>query len=349
VGRARRIGARIALAVVLGGVLTSLTGCTGAAAGEGSGTVSLRLGYLPNLTHATAIVGLQQGLFAQSLGSGVRLSSRTFNAGGDAVQALFTGAIDAAYLGPSPTINAFAQSHGQAIRVVAGAASGGVSLVVKPSISGPSGLVGARIATPQLGNTQDVALRYWLLQQGLHAMPDGGGDVHVVPQDNASTVTAFASGAIDGAWVPEPYASRLVAAGGHVLVDERSLWPGGQFAVTNLVVTSSFLAGHPDVVKDLVAGSVAANAFINAQPDQARQVVAEALSHLSGRQQSAAALTPSWQTLTFTDDPLADTLRADAQHARAVGLLGAIDLRGLYDLTALNQLRQAASEAPVTS
>ncbi|HKW07379.1 MAG TPA: ABC transporter substrate-binding protein [Candidatus Dormibacteraeota bacterium] len=198
------------------------------AAPSDNGPLTLRLGYFPNLTHAPAMAGLSKGFFASSLGGDVTLETHTFNAGGDAVTAILSGSIDASFVGPNPTTNAFAQSHGEAIRVVAGATSGGALLVVKPSITSTAELKGKRIADPQLGGTQDVALRWFLKSNGLHSDTAGGGDVSILPQDNSQTLTAFKQGQIDGAWVPEPWASRLVVEGhGKVLVDERDLWPQG--------------------------------------------------------------------------------------------------------------------------
>jgi len=199
---------------------TSTGAPTSSAGAASAGT--LRLGYFPNLTHATAIVGVEKGFFAKALGS-TKLETKTFNAGGDAVTALFGNAIDATYIGPSPTINAWKQSNGAAIRIIAGATSGGAYLVVKPDITKPADLKGKTIATPQLGNTQDVAARAWLKSQGLSTNTQGGGDVEIKPQENAQTLDTFKAGQIDGAWVPEPYASRLVDAGGKVLVDEKTL------------------------------------------------------------------------------------------------------------------------------
>ena len=168
--------------------------------------------------------------------------------------ALLAGAIDATYIGPNPSVNAFQQSHG-AVRVVAGAASGGAYLVVKPNIDSAADLKGKKVASPQLGNTQDIALRSWLKQHGLKTDANGGGDVSVIPQDNATTLDTFRQGAIAGAWVPEPWATRLVdEGGGKILVDERTLWPQGQYVTTDLLVSTSFLKAHPDVVKRLLEG-----------------------------------------------------------------------------------------------
>ncbi|HSQ38187.1 MAG TPA: ABC transporter substrate-binding protein, partial [Acidimicrobiia bacterium] len=141
---------------------------------------TLRLGYFPNVTHAPAIVGHMEGFFADALGEDVTLEVSYFNAGPEAVESLFGEALDATFIGPNPAINAYAQSNGEAIRIVAGSTSGGAFLVVRPGIEMPQDLAGATIATPQLGNTQDVALRAWLIEQELSADTAGGGDVSIV-------------------------------------------------------------------------------------------------------------------------------------------------------------------------
>lgn len=333
-----------ALVVAVLGAAAALTGC---AEGDSSGKVTLRLGYFPNLTHATAIVGIEQGIVARELGGGVRLTTKTFNAGPAAVEALFSGGLDAAYIGPNPTINAWAQSKGKAIKVVAGAASGGAALVVRADITTPEQLRGRKIATPQLGNTQDVALRYWLRQHGLSATKDGGGEVAVLPQENAVTVDAFASRAIDGAWVPEPYATRLTAVGGRVLVDERDLWPGGRFVVTNLVVSTRFLTRHRDAVKRLVTAGVETNRLINADPAGAQRALIAGIARLGGKPLDAGQVAGAWQRMTFLDDPLAESLRTSARHAREVGLLGAVDLAGIHDVRLLNEVLAQRGAAAV--
>jgi NitT/TauT family transport system substrate-binding protein len=318
-----------------------LAACASPAAGDGS-TVPLRLGYFPNVTHATAIVGVERGIFADKLGSGVTLTTQTFNAGGDVVEAIFSGGLDASYVGPNPAINAWAQSEGTAIRIVSGATSGGAFLVVRPDISSPEQLAGTKLGSPQLGNTQDVALRAWLKDQGYQADLEGGGDVSILPQANADILTAFSAGELDGAWVPEPWATRMVEeGGGHILVDERDLWPDGEFVTTHLVVASEFLESHPDVVKRLLEGQVAANAFVNDNPAEAQQVVASAIGALTGAELDSAILAASWENLTFTNDPIASSLAESAAHAEDVGLLDPVDLNGIYDLTRLNEVLSA--------
>ncbi|MGH9149667.1 MAG: ABC transporter substrate-binding protein [Acidimicrobiales bacterium] len=320
--------------MLLAGVV--LGGCGGGGGGGGDGPTTVRLGYFPNLTHAAAIAGAERGIFAGALGPH-RLRTTTFNAGPAAVEALFSGALDATYIGPNPAINAFARSGGEAIRIVSGATSGGAALVVSPTISSVAQLKGTKLATPQLGGSQDVALRHWLKENGLRTDAQGGGDVSVLPQENAQTLETFRSGAIAGGWAPEPWATRLVQeAGAKVLVDERSLWPGGAFVTTHLVVRTAFLRDHPDAVRRLVEGQVEANAWVNANPAEAREVVNAGIEKLTGRRLSLAVLEAAWANLTFTNDPLASSLRASAEHAVAVGLLERVNLDGIYDLNLLN-------------
>jgi NitT/TauT family transport system substrate-binding protein len=335
-----------ALATLLGAATLGLAAC-GTDRASADGPVTLRLGHFPNLTHATAIVGLEKGIFAKELGPDVKIEVKTFNAGPEAIEALFQGAIDATYIGPNPTVNAWQKSNGKAAKVVAGAASGGVFFVVKPGITGPEQLRGKKIATPQLGNTQDVALRYWLRQKGLTTTKEGGGDVQIIPQDNASAVNAFTTGAIDGAWLPEPHASRLVAAGGRVLVDERDLWPDRKFVITNLLVSQKFLKRHRDVAKRLVAGSVASNDYITANPAQAQQALSDSIAKLTGKPLDAKQTAKAWESIAFTDDPVANSLRDGARHAQEVGLLQPVDLDGLYDLSLLNQVLKERGKTEV--
>jgi NitT/TauT family transport system substrate-binding protein len=213
---------------------------------------------------------------------------------------------------------------------------------VKPEITSVADLKGKKIATPQLGNTQDIALRSFLKEQGLQTTQEGGGDVSVVPQENSQTADTFATGDIDGAWVPEPYLSRLVNDGGKVLVDERTLWPEGKFVTTNLLVRTEFLEQHPDIVKALIEGQVAANKSVNDDPANAQKVVGTAIGKLTGKPLDPALVAQAWKTLTFTDDPLPSTLITGAENATDVGLLDKVDnLQGIYDLKLLNEVLEA--------
>jgi NitT/TauT family transport system substrate-binding protein len=337
-----------AIAVVALGAST-LTGC--GAGGSAAGAAStLRLGYFPNITHAPALVGVQNGIFADELGPNLKLETKTFNAGPSAIEALFSGAIDAAYIGPNPAINGWAQSKGSALHIIAGATSGGAALVVRDGIDSVDDLRGKKVATPQLANTQDVALRYWLTKQGLKIDQQGGGDVSVLPTPNAEAVAAFASGAIDAAWVPEPYVSQLVLEHkGKVLVDERDEWPGGRFVTTQLIVRAEFLKDQPDLVKRLLEGHVAAVTFTNTHRQEAQRAANEHLAALSGRPLPEHILAAAFKNLAFTVDPIAASLQDSAAHAQEVGLLDPVELTGIYDLGLLNQVLGASGQPPVSA
>jgi NitT/TauT family transport system substrate-binding protein len=321
--------------------------CGGASAKPEAST-TLRLGYFPSITHASAIAGVERGIFARALGPKVTLQTRTFNAGPEAVEAIFADALDATYIGPNPAINAYAKSKGEAVRVIAGATSGGAALVVKPSITNAAALKGRKLATPQRGNTQDVALRTWLAKQGLRTTVEGGGDVQIIPQANAQTLESFRAGAIDGAWVPEPWATRLVLdGGGTVLVDEAALWPGGRFVTTQLLVRTKFLRANPGVVQNLLAGHIDATTFVGEDPATAKQVVNAAIKTLTGKALAPAVIDQAWSKLTFTVDPVASSLAKSAADAIAAGLLEKVDLTGLYALAPLNGILRASGQKEV--
>lgn len=331
--------------------LVAIAACgSGAGADDGDDApLTIRLGYFPNLTHAPALVGLKQGFFASALGPGVTIESHTFNAGGDAVTAILSGSIDATFVGPNPAVNAYYQSHGEAVRIISGATSGGALLVVKPSIGSPAELKGTKIADPQLGGTQDIALRWYLKQRGFRTDTTGGGDVSVLPESNSITLNAFRQGQIDGAWVPEPWAGRLVAeGGGKVLVDERDLWPGGQFETTNLMVSKQFLDAHPKRTKALLEGLYQAVQFINANPAQAQSIVNDLVAGITGKRLAAGVVAAAWPHLNFTLDPLAPTVKTSADHAHSLGLLANVDLSGLFDVTPLNQVLAEHSQPAVS-
>ncbi|MFJ6571102.1 ABC transporter substrate-binding protein [Streptomyces sp. NPDC091292] len=309
---------------------------------------TVKIGYFPNLTHATALVGDQQGLFQKELG-GTKASYAQFNAGPSEIEALNSGSIDIGWIGPSPAINGYTKSQGKSLRIIGGSASGGVKLVVNPDkIKTLDDVKGKKIATPQLGNTQDVAFLNWIAEKGWKVDAQSGkGDVSVVRTDNKITPDAYKSGSIDGAWVPEPTASKLVAEGGKVLLDESDLWPDKKFVITNIIVSQKFLKEHPDVVEAVLRGSVRTNTWINANPDQAKAAANAKLKELSGKALPADVIDPAWKSIQFTDDPLASTLDTEAQHAVKAGLLEQPDLQGIYDLTTLNKVLKAEGEPAV--
>ncbi|MFJ2295232.1 aliphatic sulfonate ABC transporter substrate-binding protein [Streptomyces sp. NPDC087894] len=309
---------------------------------------TVKIGYFPNLTHATALVGIQEGLIAKELG-GTTVKPSTFNAGPSEIEALNAGSIDIGFIGPSPSINGYSKSKGQSLRIIGGSASGGVKLVVNPEkIKTLDDLKGKKIATPQLGNTQDVAFLNWISEKGWKVDAQSGkGDVSVVRSDNKVTPDAFKSGSLDGAWVPEPTASKLVSEGRKVLLDESKLWPDDKFVITNVIVSQKFLSEHPDVVDAVLRGTVNTNKWINANPDKAKASANSALEKLSGKALPAEVLDPAWESIQITDDPLAATLQAQADHAVKAGLLEKPDLAGIYDLKPLNKILKAEGRPEV--
>ncbi|MFF7186630.1 aliphatic sulfonate ABC transporter substrate-binding protein [Streptomyces sp. NPDC008222] len=312
------------------------------------GLDSVKIGYFGNLTHATALVGVQKGFFQKSLG-GTQAKYQIFNAGPSEIEALNSGAIDIGWIGPSPAINGYTKSDGKSLRIIGGSASGGVKLVVDPKkIKSLKDVKGKKIATPQLGNTQDVAFLNWVAEQGWKVDPESGkGDVSVVRTDNKVTPDAFKSGSIDGAWVPEPTASKLVAEGGKVLLDESSLWPDKKFVITNIIVSQKFLTEHPKAVEAVLKASVDTNKWINANPDEAKAAANKQLEADSGKALPANVLDPAWKSIQVTDDPLASTLNTEAQHAVKSGLLKDPKLDGIYDLTLLNKVLKDEGESTV--
>ena len=349
VRRIRSVAIGTVIGVVLGAAVVATTPASAANRAQDE-QVTLRLGYFPNVTHATAIVGVEGGLFEDKLGTGVKLELSTFNAGPAAVEALFADALDATYVGPNPAINAFAQSDGEAIRIISGATSGGAFLVVKPEITKVKDLKGKVIASPQLGNTQDVALRSYLKKKGLDTDTEGGGDVSIRPQDNALTLQLFQSGDIDGAWVPQPWAERLISeGGGKVLVDERDLWPAGKYVTTQLIVRTAYLDEHPDVVQKLLEGQVAANDFVNSNRDVAENLVASGIERATGKAIAPELVKATFDTVTFTNDPIASSLKKSAKDAVAVGLLEPVNLKGIYNLKLLNKVLKKAGQPTVSA
>lgn len=324
------------------------TRANAAVGGKKLSTDTVKIGYFPNLTHATALVGIQEGIIAKELGS-TTVKPSTFNAGPSEIEALNAGSIDIGFIGPSPAINGFTKSKGKSLRIIGGSASGGVKLVVNPKkIKTLDDLKGKKIATPQLGNTQDVAFLNWISEKGWKVDANSGkGDVSVVRTDNKVTPDAYRSGSIDGAWVPEPTASKLVAQGAKELLDESTLWPDNKFVITNIIVSQKFLAEHKDVVEAVLRGTVATNAWINANPDKAKASANTALKELSGKELPAEILDPAWKSVQFIDDPLAATLDAEAKHAVKAGLLEQPDLTGIYDLKPLNAILKAAGKPEV--
>lgn len=338
---------RTATAITTLGLMAAMmAGCASASADPGAAqgadpVTELRLGYFANVTHAPALVGLEKGLFEDALGD-IEVTTQVFNAGPAAIEALSAGAIDATYIGPNPSINTFIQSGGASARIVAGAATGGAALVVRDGIDDPADLEGTTLATPQLGNTQDVSLRVWLADQGFETDTSGGGDVSITPTENAQTLTLFQQGQLDGAWLPEPWVSRLILdAGAHVLQDEADLWEDGEFPTTVLLVRKEFLDEHPDVVADLLEGHRAAVQWIEDNPADAPVVINGAIEAETGKPLDDAVIERALEHVLFSVDPHADTFETLVANGIEAGTQKEGSIEGLFDLRLLNELLEA--------
>jgi NitT/TauT family transport system substrate-binding protein len=350
----RRIRTALVLAVV---AVMALSACSrreeipaapsaGAGASAGAPAAELRLGYFPNITHAPALIGVTNGYFQQELGS-TKLTTQTFNAGPEAVNALLGGSLDAQFIGSGPAINAFAKSNGEAVRLVAGSTSGGAQLVVSPDITSPEQLKGKIIATPQAGNTQDIAFKKWLEDNNL---TNGTGPDAVTVQniDNPRTLDLFKSGEVAGGWLPEPWSSRLVDAGATVLVDEKTLWPDGEFPTTVLVVRTQFLQEHPQTVEALLRAEQKAIDFANTDQAQAKTVTNDAIKQLTNSSLAPAVLDRAFTELSFGSDPLASTFPQLAKDAVTAGIADKeTDLAGFVDVTPLNNVLTATGRPTV--
>jgi len=350
---------RALAAVLLTAAALGVTGCSRAAEGP-AGTpgdqgaaapaapagpaAELRLGYFPNVTHAAAIIGVDKGFIAGELGS-TKLTTQQFNAGGDAVNALLGGSLDASFVGSGPAINAFSKSDGKAIRIVAGATDGGAQLVVRPTITSPDQLKGKVLAVPQVGNTQDIALRKWLKEIN---QADGNDKTIVAALDNPRTLDSYKQGAVDGGWLPEPWASRLVDAGAKLLLDEKTRWPGGHFPTTVLVVRTDYLNQHPETVRGLLRGELKAIDYINNNSNEAKGLVNDGVQKLTGKNLTPPVLDRAWADISVSIDPQASVFAQLSKDSVTAGVTEQeTDVHGLFDLTPLNTELQAAGKPAV--
>jgi NitT/TauT family transport system substrate-binding protein len=337
---------RILPIFLLAGLL--IVGCSSHPNG---GPVTIRIGYFPNITHSQAIIGVADGTFERALGDSAKIDAKVFNAGPSVIEAIFAGQLDLAYIGPNPAINGYVKSKGAALRIVAGATSGGAVLVVRgdAGINSVADFRGKKIASPQLGNTQDVALRAWLMNQGFK-LKEQGGDTQVIPTANPDILTLFLKKEIDAAWVPEPWGARLVRdASGKIFLDERDLWTNGQFTTACIIVSKKFLDEHPDLVEKWLKAHVELTQRINADPMSAKEKLNSEIERLTGQALAADVLDDAWSRQTVTYDPIRASLIGSANAAFKLGFLGDTppNLDNIYDLTLLNQVLKEKGLAQV--
>jgi NitT/TauT family transport system substrate-binding protein len=305
---------------------------------------TLRIGYFPNINHAQAVIGLGRGDFQNALGDNVQVTTQIFNAGPSAIEALFANQIDVAYIGPGPAINGYVRSDGEALRIISGAASGGAVFVVRndSGINSPQDLANKKFATPELGNTQDIALRNYLLDNGLNTI-EKGGNVEVLTAKNPDILTLFLTKQIDGAWVPEPWGETLVKeGGGRIFVDERDLWPPeGKFVTAHIIARPDYLQNNPDVIKKLLEAHIDVTNWINSDKTAAIEAFNVELQKLTQKTIAVDVLNASLSRINFTHDPIRLSLFQDASDAYNLGFLPENpDVSRIYDLTILDQVLQ---------
>ena len=303
----------------------------------------LRIGYFPNINHAQAVIGVGNGDFQNTLG-GIKIESQVFNAGPAAIEALFANRIDVAYVGPNPAINGYLKSDGQGLKIIAGVSSGGAVFVVRndSGITNVHDFAGKKFASPQLGNTQDVALRSYLLKNG-YKTSENGGNVTILPATTADIVTMMSKKDIDGAWVPEPWGTILVKqANGKVFLDERDLWPNGKFTTALLVARTDYLQSHPDVIQKLLEAHVKETTWINNNKDESIKDFNIQLQKLTGKTIPNDVISEAFSRMEITYDPVKSSVSKSADDAFNLGFLGSKkpDLSNIFDLSILNKVLQ---------
>jgi NitT/TauT family transport system substrate-binding protein len=312
---------------------------------------TIRIGYFPNITHSQAVIGTARGAFQKSLGENIKVEVKIFNAGPSVIEALFAGELDLAYIGPNPAINGYIKSKGEALRIIAGATSAGAGLVVRKDagIDKVEDFRGKKIASPQLGNTQDVALRAWLKNNGF-ILKEHGGDTQVIPLANPDQLTLFLKKEIDGAWTVEPWVSRLIQEGnGKLFLDESSIWPNGDFVTANIIVSKKFLQEHRDLVKKFLSAHIELTEWINNHMVEAKSIINAELKRITGKTLPPEVIDQAFLRLKVTYDPIKTSLLTSAKWAFEQGFLGKTfpDLSGIYDLSILNEILKEKGLAPI--
>ncbi len=302
----------------------------------------IRVGYFPNITHAQAVIGVADGTFQKFLGKNIEIKKFVFNAGPSVIEAMLARQLDLAYIGPNPAINGYLKTNGSLLKIVAGAASGGAALVVRSDlgIKDKKQLMGLKIASPQIGNTQDVALRYYLKNNGFR-LREQGGNIEVIPISNPDQLNLFLKKEIGGAWTVEPWVSRLInEAGGEVFLDERNIWPNGMFVTAHIIVNQNYLTKYPKIIKKWLQAHVQLTRNINANKSQAISSLNQELKKITGSSLPDKIINQAFERINLTYDPLPKSLYVSAERAYALGFLGKTkpNLSRIYDLHLLNEV-----------
>lgn len=292
----------------------------------------LQIGHFPNISHAQALVAHQlsrqgRGWFEERLGNDVKIEWRLFNAGPSAMESMFAGAVDITYVGPNPAINAFAKTRGRDIRILAGSADGGAALVVNPKagIEKPADFRGKKIGTPQLGNTQDVACRAWLIENGIKVKLTSG-EAQVLATANPEQLPLFKQGSLDAVWTVEPWITRLEKEGGaKVFLEQKE-------AVTTILVTCNrTLKKYPELVKKFVKAHEELTDWINKNPQEAQKLAIAELEALTGGKIPEDLVKSAWPRLTFTSKVNKEELQKFCDYAYKCGFLRRkINMKPIY-------------------
>ena len=306
--------------------------------------VTIRTGHFPNVTHAPALIGRSSGQFEDEFAAEAKIKWITFNTGPEAIEALFANEIDILYVGPNPAVNGFVRSEGKALRVISGVASGGSAFVVRndSNIAKFEDIRGKRVAAPQKGNTQDVALQHLMGEKGLRSRARGG-DVDVFYLAGGDQINAILKKQVDAIWTVEPMVSRLVAeANGKILFEEKSLWPDGKYATTLLVARKKFIDEHPDIVEKWVRVHLQIIVWIQKNSGKAKERVNAELKRETGKPLPPDYLNQSFERVRFTGEPMRESVLKSADSAFQMGYLGKtkMDLSGLYDLSFLESVKE---------
>jgi NitT/TauT family transport system substrate-binding protein len=319
---------------------------------ENEQSKTLRIGYFPNINHAQAVIGLGRGDFQRALGNNVEVTTQIFNAGPSAMEALLANQIDVTYIGPGPTINGYVRSGGEALRVISGSTSGGAVFVVRNdlAINSPQDLANKKFSSPQLGNTQDVALRKYLLDNG-YKTRENGGNIEIIPAKAADIVSLMIKKDIDGAWLPEPWGAKLIKeANSKVLVDERDLWPNGQFVTAHIIARTDYIEKNPDIIKKLLESHVDMTTWIINNSEEALHIFNAELNKLMGQTIPEDEFREGISRIELTYDPIKESLFKAANDAYDIGFLGKTrpELLEIYDVKILNEVLKGRGLQEIT-
>ena len=300
----------------------------------------IRVAFFPSIGHIIPIVGLEEKIFEKGIGEEKQIETKLFDSGPQVIESIFSGSIDVAYVGPGPIINGFLKSDGKDIKILSGAASGGASFIIQPN-SGLESLEnfdGKRIASPQISNSQDVSLRHYLESHGFKSV-EKGGTVFVLNISNPDIYTLFAKGDIDGAWVPEPWATILVQElDGIRLFNEEKLWPNEEFASVLLIVRTEYLENNPETIQKWVESHEKIVTWINSNPDKSKSLFSSFLIDYMGKSLPTKIIDESFSNITITSDPIKNSVIIFAERADSLGYLGrdGYNLDGIFYNAVLN-------------